>query len=140
MPRHFLRDDDLSPAEQAEVLALLRAEANGEVAATGFGPVEEDERVVVYAGGSSIEDMGFRRTLDLRTDVVHEPGRSGYRLERFMTNTQGHAHHLLTDRQKRAAFQDGWRLTANMRPEAISTVIPRAATALIAVVLREESL
>jgi hypothetical protein len=80
-------------------------------------PLREDERVVVYAGGSSIEDMGFRRTLDLRTDVVHEPGRSGYRLERFMTNTQGQAHHLLTDRQKRAAFQHGWRLTANMRPE-----------------------
>ena len=36
---------DLS--EQAEVLGLLRAEANGDVDATGFGPVEEDERVVV---------------------------------------------------------------------------------------------
>ena len=24
-PRHFLRDDDLSPAEQAEVLSLARA-------------------------------------------------------------------------------------------------------------------
>ena len=25
MPRHFLRDDDLNPAEQAEVLELARA-------------------------------------------------------------------------------------------------------------------
>ena len=25
MPRHFLRDDDLTPAEQAEVLSLARA-------------------------------------------------------------------------------------------------------------------
>jgi ubiquinone/menaquinone biosynthesis C-methylase UbiE len=36
---------DLS--EQAEVLALLRAEANGDAAGTGFGPVEEDGRIVV---------------------------------------------------------------------------------------------
>jgi ubiquinone/menaquinone biosynthesis C-methylase UbiE len=36
---------DLS--QQAEVLALLRAEADGDVDATGFGPVAEDDRVVV---------------------------------------------------------------------------------------------
>ena len=55
---------DLS--EQAEVLALLRAEANGDVDATGFGPVEEDERVVVSFITSVVHAEKTRATSGIR--------------------------------------------------------------------------
>jgi hypothetical protein len=85
--------------------------------ANWMDPLRSGERTVAYAGGSEPADMGFRRRLDLRTEVIQEPRRSGYRMERFHTNSQGHAHHTLTDRQKSAAFRRGWRITASMRPE-----------------------
>jgi len=44
MPRHFLRDDDLSPAEQAEVLALARAMKEDRL---GFRPLNGPKAVAL---------------------------------------------------------------------------------------------
>jgi eukaryotic-like serine/threonine-protein kinase len=82
-----------------------------------FRPLREEERAIVYRGGSAIEDSGFRRSHDLKNEVLHEPGRSGYRIDRFFTASQGHAYYPLTPLQSKQAFQRGWRLTAKMRPE-----------------------
>lgn len=83
----------------------------------GLLPLSDDERVIAYRGGFAVDDTGFQRRHDLRNEVVPEPGRSGYRIDRYFTGSQGQVAHPFSERQVAAAFRRGWRLTAKLRPE-----------------------
>ena len=110
------------PASRRALLGAGAASAVG-LGLTGwwwqsaFRPLRDEERFIVYRGGTAVEDSGFRRSHDLKNEVLHEPGQSGYRIDRFFTATQGQAYYALTPLQSKQAFQRGWRLTAKLRPE-----------------------
>ncbi len=82
-----------------------------------FAPLTEDERIIRYNGGMTPEANSFRRAMDLYIEFRAEPGRPGFRSATLFTKSQGYVSHQLTDRQKRAAFNLGWRMRALVRPE-----------------------
>lgn len=96
-------------------VALLGGAA---IAASRWYAAREDTpRVIEYTAPFDPVTEGFQMHNDLAGTIVENPARTGYDAWRVTSPRQGDYFRHLKDRQKRAALESGWKLTAVMRGE-----------------------
>jgi tRNA A-37 threonylcarbamoyl transferase component Bud32 len=78
---------------------------------------QETPRLIEYAGAFDPLTEGFQIHNDVVGTIANNPERTGYDGWRITSPRQGAYYHHLSDRQKRLAFERGWKLTAVMRAD-----------------------
>lgn len=119
-----LRDalEDTNPSRRT--LLLRSAAAALGTAGTGGAvwiwrdsqPLASQERLIEYSGSVGPPNAGFERNGKVEWYSEMNPSRSGYDRIRVESVDQGQYYRRLSNRQKRAAMKNGWKLTAECRP------------------------